>query len=204
MSLAWHVARTKSRAEHLAKDQLESRGFEYFLPVVSTLSLRRGREHSPLFPGYLFLRHDTESPTPLHAISNLVGLVTFDGVAPVIPDDTIICLRQRVAEMNRAGGLRPRFRPGEEVWIRWGHCETEGLAEVVADAKSPHGRVRVLMDFLGRMVHAEVSQSNIRLAAHDDALMNEDRVRFRRRTRGKGRYLHGVGPSSAHNGRAST
>ena len=206
MAPAWYVARTGPRAEYLARDQLERKGIEYFLPVVSTSSPRQGREDAPLFPGYLFLRDDRESlgRISLHAMPGLIGLVTFDGVAALVPDDVIGGLRQRVAEMNGSGGLRQRFRPDDPVWIRWGSSETEDLAQVVSDAKSPQGRVRVLMEFMGGLVHADVPQSNIRPARDDEASRHQFRVPFHRRTRGKGRYVHGVEPGSSHNERHLT
>ena len=206
MALAWYVARTSPRAEFLVRDQLESKGVEYFLPIVSTLSPRKGRDDAPLFPGYLFVRDDFESLriNSLRSMPGSMGLVTFDGTAPLIPDAVIASLRQRVAEMNSSGGLRRRFQPGEQVWVRWGSSKSEDLAQVISDAKSPQGRVRVLMEFLGRLVPADVAQSNIRPARDDEASRHQFRVPFRRRTRGKGRYVHGVEPGSSHNERHLT
>jgi len=204
MALAWYVARTNARAEFLARDQLESKGIEYYLPVVSTLTPRRGRADTPLFPSYLFLRYDAESPEriSLRAIPGMAGLVNFDGVAPPVPDEVIGHLRQTVVEMNESGGLCTRYQPGDRVWIRWGHGETEDIAEVLSDTRSPRSRVRVLIEFLGRLVHGEVPRSCIRAAHADEAMENEGRGRFRR-TRGKGRYVNGVGARPSHNGRAS-
>jgi len=206
MALAWYVARTSPRAEFVARDQLESKGFEYYLPVISTESPRRRSTDAPLFPSYLFLRYDTESPESisLRTMQGLTGLVNFDGVAPPIPDEVIFCLRQRIAEMNESGGLCSRFRPGEQVWIRWGAGESEDLAEVVTDTRSPQARVRVLIEFLGRLVHGEVHRANIRPVHEDEVSRNEHRGRFPRRTRGKGRYVSGVGAGPSHNERAST
>ena len=194
MALAWYVVRTNPRAEFLARNQLEINGFEYYLPVVSTPDAKPGKEDTPLFPSYLFLRYDIESPesTSLRSIPGLNGLVNFDGVAPQIPDDVIGSLRQTVAQMNQTGGLSASFQPGDRVWVRWGSGETEDLAKVISDARSPQGRVRVLIEFLGRLVHGEVSRSNVRPANEGDYSSHTSQERSRRRTRGKGRYVHGV------------
>ena len=199
MALAWYVARTNPRAEYLARDQLENKGVEYYLPVVSNQSPRKGRQDAPLFPSYLFLRYDTESPesTSLRAIPGLTGLVNFDGVAPLIPDDVIVHLRQLVAEMNESGGVRSRFKPGDQVWVRWGSGETEDLAEIVADTRSAQGRVRVLIEFLGRLVHGDVPRSSIRPVQDGEPAGNKVRSLSRRRTRGNGRWIEGFGTRAA-------
>ena len=194
MPSSWYVARTNPRAEFMATNQLENDGFEYYLPLVSTPSQNPAKPDAPLFPGYLFLRYDAESPksVSLRSVRGLIGLVNFDGVAPCIPDDVISRLRQTVADMNESGGLASRFLPGERVWVRWGASDSEDLAKVVSDAKSPGGRVKVLVEFLGRLVSGEVSRSNIRSANTDEAVDQVVRDYSRRRTRGKGRYVHGV------------
>jgi len=206
MALAWYVARTNPRAEFLVQDQLENKGFEYFLPVVSTLSPRPGRADAPLFPSYLFLRYDVESPesTSIRTIPGLTGLVNFDGVTPAVPDEVIGSLRQTVADMNEGGGLTSKFWPGEQVWIRWGPGDTEDLAKVVSDTKSPRGRGQVLIEFLGRLVSGEVSRANIRPVHETEALEIEGQKRSRRRTRGKGRFVFGAAPRPTHNGFSSS
>jgi len=206
MALAWYVARTNPRAEFLAQDQLESKGFEYYLPVVSTTSPRPGRADAPLFPSYLFLRYDVESPesVSLRSIPGLNGLVNFNGMTPSVPDEVIGCLRQTVAEMNETGGLSSKFQPGDRVLVRWGSSETENLAKVVSDTKSPRGRVQILIEFLGRLVSGEVSRSNIRLANNDEDFNAQGQERSRRRTRGKGRYVHGVAPGPSHKALSSS
>jgi transcription antitermination factor NusG len=127
----------------------------------------------------------------------LTGLVTFDGVAPLVPDDVIANLRQRIAEMNEGDGLLSRFKPGDKVWVRWRSGETEDLAEVVSDTRSAQGRVRVLIEFLGRLVHGEIPRSSIRPIDDSEASGSEDRSFSRRRTRGKGRWIQGSGPHAA-------
>ena len=200
MAVAWYVARTNPRAEFLVQNQLEIKGFEYYLPVVATPSPRPGRTDAPLFPSYLFLRYDAESPesSPLRSIPGLAGLVNFDGVAPPVPDEVIGCLRETVAEMNESGGLCSSFQPGDRVWVRWGTSDSENLAKVISDTKSSQGRVRVLIEFLGRLVQGEVSRSKIRSVHPGEALNDHGRGRSSRRTRGKGRYVHGAAPSLSH------
>lgn len=194
MALAWYVARTRPLAEYRARDHLEAKAIECFLPVVSTPSPRRGREDSPLFPGYLFVRYDLRErgTLPLRWGQGLAGLVSFEGVAPSVPDKIIDELSCRVAEINGGGGLWRRFRPGDRVLVRLGSRESESLAEVVAEAKSPQGRVRVLLEFLGQLAEAEVPWQKVRPVSYGDGSGEAGGYLSRRRTRGRGRYLRGV------------
>ena len=151
MALAWYVARTRPLAEYRTRDHLEASGIECFLPAIRTPWPRRGREDAPLFAGYLFTHYDLEEwgTMRLRRVPQFAGLVAFGGVAPSLPDEVIDELRQRVAEINGGGGLWRRFRPGDRVLVRLGCRESESLAEVVAEAKSPHGRLRVLFGVPG-------------------------------------------------------
>ncbi len=186
MAPAWYVAHTWSQAEYRARDQLRAGAFECFLPTVSTPSPRRGKEDAPLFPGYLFVRYELQEwgTRPLGWGQGLPVLVTFGGVAPSVPDQVIDQLRQRVSESNGGGGLWRRYEPGDHVLVSLGSPESETLAEVVTGAKSPEGRVRVLLELLGRQVQAQVPWRNVRQAPDGYAIRRRPRG-----TRGRGRHF---------------
>ena len=65
----------------------------------------------------------------------------------------------------------------------------ENLAQVVEDTRSPTARVRVLMEFMGSWVSAQVPLESIRSTESDP----KDNNLARRRTRGKGRWVRGFG-----------
>jgi transcriptional antiterminator RfaH len=199
MAHKWYVARTKALAEYTARDRLETAGCKVFLPCVGTVRPRRGREDAPLFPGYLFLRYDLDQMgwQLLNQVPQLVGLVAFNGVVPPVPDEVIGELKERVEGINGSGGLWTRFRPGERVQVTLGPVES--LAEVVTEAKSPRGRVRVLLEFLGQLVDAEVPWKDVRPDGGHDGVRSAQSTKYKsqrrlRRTRGGGRYTKGFGP----------
>jgi transcriptional antiterminator RfaH len=206
MAMAWFVARTRPTAEHGARDHLEAKGIECFLPAVYTTAPRREREDVPLFPGYLFIKYDLEQrgATALRQVPELVGVVTFEGVAPSVPDEVIQELRQRVADINGSGGFWMRYRQGDRVLIRLGSQGSESLAEVEVDTTSPQSPIQVIMTFMGRLARAEVPRQSVR--AVQDGMLCEDQRSFRhhRRTRGRGRYLFGIAPRALEIGRSST
>lgn len=209
MAHKWYVARTKALAEYAARDRLETTGCEVFLPCVRTVRPRRGREDAPLFPGYLFLNYDLNEVgwQPLGQVPQLVGLVAFDGLVPVVPDEVIAELSERVEAINRSGGLRTRFQVGDQVRVALGPLAS--LAEVVTESKSPRGRVRVLLEFLGRSVYAEVPLKDMRPVGVDDGSSSAQSTKYKtrrqpRRTRGRGRYTKGFGPRAGEDVASAT
>ena len=193
MARSWYVLRVEPRAEYLAAAELGRDQFEIFFPRVNSPHHRIGRPDTPLFPGYLFLRCDPQAggwPT-FRLAHRVAGWVSFGGVIPPIPDDVMIQLARRVAEINEAKGLWRRFRQGETVQVV--SNSIQGLAQVVEEAKSPQARAKVLLEFMGRMVQAQVPWGHLR--AIEDNPREPQRVP--RRTRGGGRWIRGYGPSAA-------
>lgn len=189
----WFVIRTQPQTESVAARELARDGFEVFAPRVTTERAPGGHGEAPLFPGYLFLRCEPEDAgrfafRPGHRIA---GWVSFSGVVPPVPAEVITKLMQRVERINREGGIWRRYKPGERVNVVAGNVET--LAEVVAESKSPEGRVKVLLSFMGRMVEAQVPRHRLSPAQGASAQV----VRFPRRTRGRGRWIRGFEPRPA-------
>ena len=193
MPLQWYAARTKSRAEYTAADSLRRAGYEVFSPHVATEHPRPGHADAPLFPGYLFLRCDLERQgwPLLRQVPKVLGLVRLGGAVPPVPAEVIADLEQRVQRINTTGGLWSRFLPGQRVRVV--HGAVESLGEVIEEATSPQKRVQVLLEFMGRLVKAQVPRQNLLPAPADVLPWNQNR-RALRRTRGKGRWLRGFGP----------
>ena len=195
-SLHWYAAYIRPRTEAIAASSLERAGFQVFAPRVRAHHPTRGVTSAPLFPGYLFIRHNLEEHgwPLLSRVPQALGLVQFDGVAPPIPDEVIEELTHRLDEINSASGLWNRFRAGDTVRVRSGHLES--FARVVSDASSPKARVRVLMEFLGRQVYTEVPWKDIWPVRDDAFLRTPSPATPPRRTRGRGRWISGFGPRS--------
>lgn len=189
MALRWYVVRTEPRGEYLAAGELCRDGFEVLFPRAKTPHPRSGHGDVPLFPGYLFLGCDANSegmPSLARAV-HVLGWVSFGGVVPSLPDEFVEELGRRLEAINREGGLWRRFRRGEKVCVVSGSLQN--LAEVVEEAKSPRARVRVLMEFMGRVVSARVPWENLRSIEGESA----ESYRIPRRTRGRGRWIRGFG-----------
>ena len=194
MASRWYVIRTEPQAEYRAAGELGKDGFEIFFPCIKSPAPRPGHSESPLFPSYLFIRWDKDVagwPTfrPGHRVA---GWVKFGDEVPSLPDDVLFELAQQQEEINRDGGVFRRFLPGETVRVT--HGNLQGLAAVIEEAKSPKARAKVLLQFMGGLVKADVPWHA--LAAVDTN--PEPPARFPRRTRGRGRWINGVGNRAAN------
>lgn len=192
MGFSWYVLLSEPRAEYLADVELRKDGFEIFFPRIQTTHPRGGHIDEPLFPGYLFMRCDADSdgwPTfrPAHRI---VGWVNFQGIVPTVPDEVIVDLARRLEPNNNSAGLWHRFKPGEKVRVVSGIIDDPAM--VIEEAKSPQGRAKVLMDFMGRQVQVQVPWGDLRSVQDQQ----HESQRPPRRTRGQSRWIRGFGPAA--------
>lgn len=187
----WYVIRTHPHSENSAAWELNRAGFETFFPRVKSAPTED--RYTPLFPGYLFLHCDLqkEGRPSLESAPHVSGWLSFDGVTPSVSNEEVAQLAQRVEALNNDGGVWRRFKPGEKVWVE---CQSvQSLAEVVEEPRSPQSRVKVLMEFMGRLVSAQVPWQDLQPV---NAEAEDSRLRPRR-TRGRGRWIRGFGPQLA-------
>ena len=189
MGPSWYVVRTDPHAENLAENELSRDGFETFLPRIKNARTGLPAKEQPLFPGYLFLRLNPSGEVwpvfrPGHRV---IGWLNFGGEVPSLPDSAVAELKQRVEVINHEGGLRPRFEPGQIVQVM--SQSIQGLARVIEDARSPKSRVKVLLEFMGRSIAADVGWEYLRPV--EDSV--GDIRQAPRRTRGRGRWIKGYG-----------
>ncbi len=146
MARQWYIVRTKPRAEYLAAEELGRDGFETFFPQVKSPHNRISHAVTPLFPGYLFLRCELfgDGKSSFRPGHHLLGWVSFGGEVPSVPDEVVASLTNRVEAISN---LARHFKPGDKVFVA--SNTVQSLAEVVEEAKSPEGRVRVLLEFMG-------------------------------------------------------
>lgn len=196
MGAQWYVVRTQTRAENLAARDLSRNGFEVFFPRVKGLYSRLKDGEAPLFPGYLFLRCDLERDglPSFRTIHRVLGWVRFEDDIAWIPDQVVDEIRKRSENINREGGFRRRFRSGELVRVVSGAIQ--GLAEVIEDSKSVQSKVRVLLEFMGRSVLAQVSGFDLQ-PVYDQSGAKR---RSTRGTRGKGRWIRKPEPTPLSSG----
>ena len=155
----WYAMRSKPNKEMALSHELSARQVEVFYPRLHVRPANpRSRTVQPYFPGYLFVHVDLEQIgfSELHWLPFSLGLLTFGGEAPAVPELLIHGIQKRVDEINAAGAGRsgPRslstdgLRQGETVLILDGPFAGH---EAIFDARLPGSeRVRVLLKLLNR------------------------------------------------------
>jgi transcriptional antiterminator RfaH len=155
MTQHWVVLKTQPRRELFAAHAVRARGPEAYAPMVAPR--RRDDRAVPLFPGYLFARVDLES-------DDLLRIRSAPGIAYVlpralppalVPAAVVDAIRRRLGDPTD-GVIYERFKPGERVTIvdgplQWVEAVVDGHLNAV-------GRVRVLLDFVHRLVPAVIDE----------------------------------------------
>lgn len=123
--LHWYAVRTRSRHEKIASQQLQTRGIETFLPVVTQThrwSDRKKQVEVPLFSGYTFVRLAYSSNEQRIQVLQTHGVAGFVGVQRTgvpIPDTQIEDIRTLLS--NKVDMKTHSFlKIGQRVRVRGG------------------------------------------------------------------------------------
>jgi transcription antitermination factor NusG len=156
----WYAVWTNSHCEQLVHDQLVAKGFDPFLPKVDAWSRRRGERRvvsTPLFSGYLFIRHPRMTKASYIELCKVRGLVRVLGERwdrlEVVPDVEVDGIRT-VLDARVPVMPHPYLRSGERVRIMGGPlADVEG---VLVRTKPNKGLVVLRVALLQRSVAVEV------------------------------------------------
>lgn len=181
----WLVLRTRPSSEKIAAEALKINGYSVYSPRIDAIPPPFGHRERPLFPGYLFVRNEVVGLPALDKIAGTFGWVNFEGVIASVSEEVISEVRRRVDSINKRGGDWNSYTDGQDVLVKSGVIDN--LAIIVGEAKLPQSRVKVLLNFAGRLVPAVVPWVNVRPVGENVA------VRPARRTRGRGRWIRGFG-----------
>jgi len=150
MATYWYVLHSKPHKEELLAEQLELRRIETFAPHIRVQVVNpRARKVRAYFPGYLFVHVDLEQMglSALQYVPGSAGLISFGGEPAFVPDGLIHAIRQRVQEIDSAGGeLFDVLKPGETVLV---HSGPFAGYDAIFDVRLPGTeRVRILLKLL--------------------------------------------------------
>jgi transcriptional antiterminator NusG len=95
-SYAWYAVWTRSRHEHVVRQQLTQKNMETFLPTIRRWSRWKDRRKMiewPLFPGYCFVRFNGLDTLPILKCAGVLSVVSFVGKPAPIADRELESLR---------------------------------------------------------------------------------------------------------------
>lgn len=149
----WYVVQTQPHGEAKAIFHLERQEYRIFCPRVKK-TVRHARKVShvlaPLFPNYLFLNLDItrERWRSVNGTYGVARIILQNEMPQPVPLGVVEAIQARIGE-NGAIDFTPAFKIGQSVKICEGpFTDLIGTLERL-DAS---GRVRVLLDLMGRAV----------------------------------------------------
>jgi transcriptional antiterminator RfaH len=166
---AWYCLRSQPKHEHIAAAHLRLlEGVTVFCPRIRfKRATRKGLVSvtEAMFPGYLFARFElAEMHRQVRYTHGVSGIVRFADRYTTIEEEALAQLRGHTGATD-IKELNYDLSEGDQVQIVGGAFV--GLEAVVTQVLSPKERVKVLMEFLGRKMEAEVQCSSVlRQVAH--------------------------------------
>jgi transcriptional antiterminator RfaH len=158
--IGWFCLKSQPKHEHIASAHLRQMpGVEVFCPRLRfKRATTRGARwfEEAMFPGYLFARFDfLERHKEVRYAMGVSSILKFGAeYAPV--DESIIEGLRHQTNAEHIAVIDSSIKEGDNVTIVEGAlC---GLEAVVTQFLSGKERVRVLLNFLGREIHAEVDK----------------------------------------------
>lgn len=161
--MSWYVVQTRSNHEALVETGLRRRGLETFLPRITVPGRRRDRSRlvqAPLFPGYLFVHADLQTPIYYDVLKHrgVVRILGNQGRGTPVPPDIIHSVHA-VLQSGRLIYPYPRLEPGMQVRITEGPLE--GATGAILRQKQGKKRLVVSLELLGRAIAVDLAQEAV-------------------------------------------
>lgn len=155
MSHLWYALHVRSRSEKLVQTQLESKGYETFLPLYDAVRWWSDRTKSsslPLFPNYVFCQFDVRARLPILVTPGIKSVIGY-AKTPVAVDEAELESIRRVLEAKTP--LRPwsYLNSGEKVIVVAGPLE--GVTGIVVRERGCD-RLIISVTLLMRSVAVEI------------------------------------------------
>jgi transcription elongation factor/antiterminator RfaH len=154
----WIAVYTKPRHERTAKSELETKGFEVFLPLLKErrkCSDRKKWVEFPLFKSYIFVRTETKNVLFVLQTPGVVTVVKFGGEVAIVQDKSIQAIKLMIE-----GGYRPiatdYFVKGDPVQVKEGPLK--GLVGEVTRIDG-HDRLLIRVDAIQHSVSVHIDRA---------------------------------------------
>ena len=160
---AWYCLRSQPKHEHIAAAHLRILGgVTVFCPRIRFKRVTRQGSvwvTEAMFPGYLFAHFElVEMHRQVRYAHGVSGIVRFADRYPAIEEGALEQLRAHTGD-SEVKELSYKLSQGDDVRIVEGAFA--GLEAVVLQVLPAKERVKILMDFLGRKIEAEVEHASV-------------------------------------------
>jgi transcriptional antiterminator RfaH len=161
---AWFLLQTKAREEQRAIDNLNQQQITTFCPEITVEKIVRGKRKTQkevLFPGYIFVRLDAQSPsfTTIRSTRGVAKFVTFGHEPSRVPDTLIDIIQQRIADQDCQESAKPAPKPGDLLEITEGAFK--GMDAIFSE---PDGDARaiVLVTIMHQLVPTSIANQHLK------------------------------------------
>ena len=159
----WYLIYSKPREERKALENLESQGYESFLPLISLLKEDgTSLKTQIMFPRYIFSRFNKEHSNWL-TINSTLGvnkIVSFGNYLAEVPDELIQELKNRCGEEGVIKQTKKKvsYQEGDKILVKKGMLKGKNITFLSYKGKE---RIRVLLDIVSQHAVTELSLSDI-------------------------------------------
>jgi transcriptional antiterminator RfaH len=159
----WYCLRTEPKHEHIAAKHLRQVSLlEVYCPRLRfRKATTRGAKWfvEAMFPGYIFARFPfAERHREVQYSPGITTILAFGGRYARIPDEVISGLKQ-YTNGHELVEVQSEFVPGETVKIISGALS--GLEAVITQVLPAKERIRILLNFLGQEIQAEIGAPDV-------------------------------------------
>ncbi len=159
----WFCLKAQPKHEHLAAAALRrTLGLECFSPRIRfRKNTKRGAVWfiEAMFPGYLFARFVYPDLHRQVQYSPGISTIVKFGTQIASIEETIIAALRETSGDEEVIIINPELRIGESVQVTEGVFH--GLEAVITQLLPAKDRVKILLEFLGRAVEAEIQTPNV-------------------------------------------
>jgi transcription antitermination factor NusG len=157
----WFAIWTRSRHEHVVREQLERKHFEAFLPTITRWSRWKDRKKKidwPLFR-YCFARFDANDALPILKCTGVVNIVSFEGKPAPIPEYELESIRVLIGSELQYDPC-PMIKEGMMVEVRSGPLK--GVVGRLMRKDAVEARLVLSVDLIGQAVTVEVDAADVK------------------------------------------
>lgn len=157
---SWFALQVRTRHEAGLTTFLEGKGYECFLPAITSerrWSDRVKRVQNPLFPGYVFCRFNPQNRLPILTTPGVIQIVGYNR-SPVPIEETEIAAIQALIASGLPSQPWPFLKAGDHVRIESGPLR--GFEGLLLEFKGKH-RLLLSITLLQRSVAVEIDTTAV-------------------------------------------
>ena len=160
-----HALYVKSRSEKKVLSQLEDRGIQAYLPLITSVkqwSDRRKKVEEPLFKSYVFVCSNEKEYIPILNVYGVVRFVRFEGAAVVVPENQILAIKKFVEDYEHGEEFKMKNNDDLKVgqMVRIINGPMKGLVGKLETIQNKRHLI-VYIDVVGQYIPVHIARAKV-------------------------------------------